>query len=633
MKIKGLLITGMLLTPVIVKDFQVFENIEILNEETIGNVDIFEDVEYGIEDVEYSIDYVNNKECDLHFYLPKEWVEVEDISISGVQKGYKASKISSGYNLEYIDEVFGENDIEWVENNELIIEDAGTFISYYEIIGNMSITHTDLIPPKVTDELLISFQGKDGIKDTYSFQSDEFDGVYKNRTQSNMYDLKLVNGKELQYDNPFLTKNNTFKDLESLIRGDRLIESKYNFPYDFTEFIFLDENGDEIDKDSHLDSSTINLRLESNGSSSDVIGSKEMSFKIPFLGDLKINLSEDLNIYDFDEEDPFSNHSSYKWVLENGVWTLKTNVPFDIKFSGKYIEYIDESGFEDEYWIHPSQSYSKDHTQIKDKESNSVSKKITLTNIEGYEWSFKYEFNANNNNNSIVEAETYNKDDLLVEDSLSYLDVNNNGKEESDEIYEANVVNNGVKVDVKSEDVKVFELTKTGVWKSDPKVDIADESETTKSVAFMEEGIYAVTGEDEYGNVSFEVIEYLPFLSTDLQQSKLTKLNKTDMYINNQSIAKNNYGIDNDDFSDYSAHEQRKIDDFINGNNISPLATAIKISSILLSIFLVIVSLIGGYVFYKKKKDQNKIDDIKKQEDTIYKSELIQSLQEDIGEE
>ncbi len=48
MKIKGLLITGMLLTPVIVKDFQVFENVEILSEETTGNVDIFEEVEYRI---------------------------------------------------------------------------------------------------------------------------------------------------------------------------------------------------------------------------------------------------------------------------------------------------------------------------------------------------------------------------------------------------------------------------------------------------------------------------------------------------------------------------------------------------------------------------------------------------------
>ncbi len=78
-----------------------------------------------------------------------------------------------------------------------------------------------------------------------------------------MYDLKASNDDLLsdfangKYENPFHTKNNTFEDLESLIRENRLIESKYNFPYDFTEFIFLDESGNKIDKESHLDSSTI----------------------------------------------------------------------------------------------------------------------------------------------------------------------------------------------------------------------------------------------------------------------------------------------------------------------------------------------------------------------------------------
>ncbi len=635
MKIKGLLVVGLLLTPVIAKDFKSFENIKVISEETTGNVDIFEDVEYGIEDVEYEIEYTATyKRYDLHFYLPNNWVEIEDVLISGVQRGYNANPGSTaiGYDVEYEDYLFEDDAISVVGENELLIENAGTIISHVDAGGGHYEHFNSPVRPQVTDDLNISFQGKDGIEDSYSFANDEFDGTYQNKTQDNFYDLKASEGKELEIEKPFLTKRDTYEDLEKLIRDNKLIESKNNFPYEFADFVFLDEKGNEINKESHLNSSTINLRIESNGKSGDVIGSQDISFRILFLGDLEIAPSEDLNIYDFDERDSFSNHSSYKWVMEGGDWTLKTNIPFEISFSGEYIEYIDESGLGDPYWVHPDNSYSSDHKQIKDNKSNSISKKITLTDIEEYDWDFKYVFNADNSSNSIIEAKTYNKDDLLVEDSLSYLDINNNDKEESNEIYEANVVNNGVKVNIKSDKINVFELNDND-WEVKSDIEIADEDEKTKSITFLQEGIYAVTGEDEYGNVSFEVIEYLPSLTEDLNESKLIEFNKTNMYINNQSIAKNNYGINNDDFSDYSAHEQRRIDYFINRNNISPLETAIKISLILLIIFLIIFILIFGIVFYKKRLEKKRVDEAKESGETIFKSEIIQSLQDNAEDE
>jgi|GEM_PF-4083018 len=133
----------------------------------------------------------------------------------------------------------------------------------------------------------------------YSLSEDDFLD-YTDKTNKNFQKMGIeVNGKLDK--NPFFTYENSYFDVECLIREKRIIESKDNVPIEQTIITFYDEENQVIKKDAKLNSSKIIIKLTCKDSEVIMGETPFLKYKIP-LFDMQMINKQDNKFANFDIE-------------------------------------------------------------------------------------------------------------------------------------------------------------------------------------------------------------------------------------------------------------------------------------------------------------------------------------------
>ena len=402
----------------------------------------------------------------------------------------------------------------------------------------------------------------------YSYANDKYD---IKQTNKNLVSWNYENGQELSTNSkPYFTSKSTYLDIEEYIKDSNLIESRDNTPLESANFVFFDEWEKEIDKSSNLDTSFIHLKLVSK-----IEGEKEYNPSIignsPIL-DLTIpyfNIEtylDSFNMYEYnDENDVTDNVSKGAWYWENGKWVYKTNTAMGISFDGVNIESIKIGN--KQHNLTDDERYTKTYKQFENNMSSSINKNIELTNSNGYSQVFGYEFKAEGVSNSDIDVNTLNPDgdELKVENTKMSFDMNDDGITQGNEIYTANVVNNNFSVVVGNSKGNEYNYI---AYKWDGKNWSKHGVEQEQGHLFETQGIYGFSAIDEYGNNSFEIVEYDKNGGIKSGYSdNLEVWNSTNkQYITDKELALQQ-GMKGSEYDNKSAHEMRSIDNVEQGKS------------------------------------------------------------------
>ncbi len=385
---------------------------------------------------------------------------------------------------------------------------------------------------------------KDGKFDIYSFEND----LYKiDETQKNFYDFNQDTFYKNEIIKPYFTTNElTYYQLENLIKEWKIIESRDNVPIEYSNIIFYDKNNNIIDKNSFVNSNRIYFDLVSNEEDSGIIGSSQsetsfpdtnghLSFNVPFISYDPFKITNSINVYDFEEldnEDPTDNESSSKWEWQNDGWHLISNELIEMKISNSDFKDIQvgTNYFELNTGEEKNINYSFFTKEGEETEynliSNSIHSEISSNTNYGRNIKFYFDFESQSNNdniNVIVKNDAFLQDGFgAIENRLMVFDSNKNGITDDNEIYKANSVSSNFKIE-NGENIKSWRWDYV-----DQKWQEKKYSELINSDGWIDApGMYGFSKEDEYGNVSFELVEYKGNY-VSWEESELTNWNISD---------------------------------------------------------------------------------------------------------
>ncbi len=582
--------------------------------------DLLKTYHLGKDDINYyTTGYTGNDNFfgdyigDLFFKLPEKYFEVEIISITGIEVRDDIHQTT-----RWIETSFDKDDIDInieEDGTTLVVEDVRSYGKgwTFGFIPGWPVHYG--VPPRLTEDFDIEIKAKDGEPDTYSISDDNFT-EYTEIIEKNFYNLNKKSYNRV----PFFTNNDTYSDLEEVIKNNNIIESKNSIPIDYIDFTFYDEYQNEINKNSKINSSQIRTKLTSEDpmieGESDIL-----SYNIPYLN-INIKEENEENIFDFREEDEVgdsdptdNNTSEFNWTFKNNIWNFKTNVPLIFEINGEFIESI--SSGTDKIVFSVNEKTTITSEQINKSGSNSFDKTITIVNREGYEWKFKYDFQADSKNNNNIQVESLNDWNIVSKDKIMETDINGNGVVDSNEIFVVNIVNNDFLVEVdKTDNLSLFEL-KNENW-------VHTSNYYDNSELIITPGVYGFKTINEYGNVNFEVVEYLD----ENSESIFTNFDETNLYSKNRLIAES-IGINKNSYDSFTPHEQRYLNDYIIETGLlTPnkrkfrglMITSISLTTIIIVGFsILLLSLI-----YKNKK-KNKITN-KNHENHLNNDDLMEYL-------
>ncbi len=573
------------------------------------------DVTYYTSGYSGSSNWSGNTIGNLYFELPKNYTEVEVISITGIEVRDDIHQTTRWVEEDFYDDEIKVNVDEG--KTTLKVENVRSYAkgwSWFSVPGFPVYYGED---PRLTDEFDIEIKAKDGIPDKYYVGNDEFEGDYVTKTENNFYKSSKSNSKNV----PFFTNEDTYEYLEKVIKENNIIASRDGIPIEYVDIIFYDESSNQINKNTKLDSSNIRMKFVSNDSN--IVGESEIiDYQIPFLN-IDANLKEEENIFNFNEvdenenTDPTDNITNSKWVYENNYWTFKTNIPITLNIDGENIYSFSVDGKDWVFSINEEKSLT--HNQVNNKGANNFDKTIKIINRDNYEWTFKYEFHADNNNKNTIQVESLNSWNILNENQLMEMDVNNNEEIDSNEIFTVNTVNNDFLVETEeNNNMELYQL-ENGKWNN--KMNYYE-----NPYLITNPGIYGFSTQDEYGNTNFEIVEYL---DSDLtNSSSFTKFDETNLYSKNRLIAES-IGVDKSDYDSFSPHEQRYLNNYIISNNlVTPNKRKFKglmiISYTLTTIITLSFILFILFLIYKNKKQKKIINT--KHEENLKDEDLLEYL-------
>ncbi len=363
--------------------------------------------------------------------------------------------------------------------------------------------------------------------DEYSFANDIY---YLDEIQERINTGNYGEVGQIEH-NPYFTKNDTYSNLERYLLDNDIISSRDNIPSEHTVINFYDEDGNLIDKNSNIDSDEIHIKLISDGTPNITGESSLMTFEIPYFENDVIFSTSTKNIFDWDEtekNDPTDNESTLYWEYVDEKWNLFTNIEQKFKLYDHEIEeitytsLIDDNSFsnkiDDDQEI-VFESYDKNTSvgknYVGDVEILKENGKLFnfKLNFKSQNVGFKDKFDPNNDDINIV-TETSNGfvNDNTSTDTFNELkntklvfDKNDDGITEYDEVFNANVVYEDFWLEpnrnIKNYTKYYYDESKNEFVPKNNSVNIDDK--------ITEKGIYAYSYEDEYGNVSFELVEYI----------------------------------------------------------------------------------------------------------------------------
>ncbi|NQX83112.1 MAG: hypothetical protein HRS50_00135, partial [Mycoplasmataceae bacterium] len=434
----------------------------------------------------------------------------------------------------------------WAEGNQAFVIDqlyGDNGNEYHNTIGNGSayMDFYDNEPPIYQDNVKLNITGYtydvyDAVKDNFvSGRKGEFqpNGDYletgskynwTDESSENLKNLKLNSGQGLKkYENPYLTSDNTYQNIEDYIREHNLIESRDDVPLENMNITFYDEDNKEIEKSTNLNTAKINIKYISKKEGEDnfnenVIGETDIikGYKIPFVEFRNFD-SIDGNVFDFDgneNNDVTDNESSGNWYWNGSNWVYKTNMPKEFSLNEDYIESIKVNGNltndNIDVFKFENKLLKEDNSGVVDKQID----KITINNKDGYEWKFNIEFLPENHNDylKVIPSKDNGVDNIIgKQNTKRVFDKNNDEILNDDEIINSTIVDGDFTVSIDDKfsknlrdgnlDYIVFKWDRSkNYWVKE--LEIQD-----PNYKFENDGIYGFSLVDIYGNNSFEVVQ------------------------------------------------------------------------------------------------------------------------------
>ena len=405
--------------------------------------------------------------------------------------------------------------------------------------------------PRFSDDFMISFEWSDDQVNDYSLANDEFDVKAINE---NLVSRNYPNGKKLDEGlKPYFDDGNSYREVEDYIRDNKLLASRDGIPYENIEFVFLDDDGNEIDKETKLGGSEIRLQLVSNGVNNFVIGESDvLELEIPYF--VVDTYHQGVNVYDFVEDDeignsdPTDNMARGYWIYEGNKWVFKTNQLVGLEISAEEIDkyYVDGNWYD----LWGSQRKTFEYEQVVKNESQKFEQRLQLVNNDGFSEWFGFEYEAEKVRDDDVVVSPLNTADLKVEDEMKGFDGNRNNVIDDKEILKSNAVTSPFAVEAKNEYTAFrWDYQRNGWVQLEGK-------KGEEGYLFEDTGLYGFSSIDEFGNNSFEVVEFVD-----------TELNSV---LVNWDITKNEFALDEslaleqgmnaDEYQGKTSHEMRMVD-------------------------------------------------------------------------
>lgn len=524
-----------------------------------GEADSFESTQgiWGFDHPKYS-QYAYFKDGKAYFDLNEKTTRVsgnfyvimegESHSLSGARVWNEQEKVE--FDLEDDESLNvkigskNKNNIEIKLNNDQLI------ISYSLDWEGSSKDKLKIVGIEVPNEKYITISNTWAGK--YSLVNDEFN---ISKTNKNLVSRNYANGQQLEQElKPYFDDNSSYQDIENYIRTNKLLVSRDGIPYEFIDFIFLDSNGNEIDKSEKLGGSEIRLQLVSDGKNERVIGESEvLELEIPYF--IVETEHQGLNVYDFVENDevkdsdPTDNMARGYWVYEGNRWVFKTNQLVSLELDAQEIDKYWVDG--DWYNLWGSQRKTFEYEQVVDNESQRFDKTIKLENNDGFIEEFRIEYEAERVRDDDVIVSPLNENDLKVSDEMKGFDGNRNQVIDAEEILKSNVVVSPFAVKTKEE----YYAFKWDYQKSEW-LQIKDEEAQQEGYVFEETGVYGFSSVDEYGNNSFEVVE---FVGSELDSVLVNWDITNSEFALDESLALEQ-GMNANEYQRKTSHEMRMID-------------------------------------------------------------------------
>jgi len=109
-------------------------------------------------------------------------------------------------------------------------------------------------------------------------------------------------GVKLQIKKPFFNSEDTYNDVEKMIREKNIIVSRDQAPIENANIEFYKDGTLIIDKNTHLSSANIAIRLVSDGKNKFIVGaSKVLNYKIPYFN-VNLNIAKNNKFANYDNK-------------------------------------------------------------------------------------------------------------------------------------------------------------------------------------------------------------------------------------------------------------------------------------------------------------------------------------------